>query len=236
MPSSFASLVVAAVLWTFVHLCVSGTSLRGHVVRAIGEGAFRVLFSLGSFALIFWLVESYIRAGAVDVLWATPHWLIVICMLLMLPAILLFIGSVSVPNPTMVARGRVLAAEHPARGVLRITRHPMLWSFAVWAAIHAIMVGTMGALVFFGAFLVVALAGMPSLDAKIAKRDPQNWARYAMATSIVPFVAIAQGRNRLVPTEIGWWRLAASLVVWCVLVSAHQWLFHIPAWDMVFGR
>ena len=206
------------------------------MVRVIGEGAFRILFSLGSFALIFWLVESYIRAGPVDVLWTTPHWLIVVCMLLMVPAILLFIGAVSVPNPTMVAGGRALAAENPTRGLLRLTRHPMLWSFAMWAAIHAIMLGTLGALVFFGAFLVVALAGMPSLDAKIAKRDPRHWAVYAMVTSIVPFVAIAQGRNRLVLAEIGWWRIAATLVVWCALVSAHQWLFHIPAWDLLSGR
>lgn len=236
MPTGLTSLVLAAVVWAFVHLGVSGTSLRGHIVRAMGEGMFRALFSLGSFALIFWLVESYSRAGAVGVLWATPHWLIVVCMLLMLPALLLFIGSVSVPNPTMVAGGRALASEQPARGVLRLTRHPMLWSFAMWAAIHAIMIGTLGALAFFGAFLVVALAGMPSLDAKIAKRDPQHWARYAMATSLMPFVAIAQGRNRMALAEIGWWRLAATLVLWCVLVSVHQWLFHIPAWEILSAR
>lgn len=236
MPSSFTSLVIAAVVWTLVHLGISGTSLRTHIVRAIGTAAFRVLFSLASFAIIFWLIASYGRAGPVQVLWATPHWLIVVCMLLMLPALLLFIGSVSAPNPTMVAGGRALKAENPARGILRITRHPMLWSFAIWAAVHAIMFGTLGALVFFGAFLVVALAGMPSLDAKIAKRAPQHWPAFARVTSNIPFVAIAQGRNRFSFAEIGWWRITAALILWYALIGAHQWLFHIAVWDIFFGR
>ena len=236
MPSSFVSLVIVAAIWVFVHLGVSGTSLRARIVRAIGERAFRALFSLASFALIFWLVDSYGRAGAVEVLWVTPHWLIVASMLLMLPALLLFIGSVSVANPTMVEGGRALARENPARGILRVTRHPMLWSFAIWAAVHLIVLGTLGALVFFGAFLVVALAGMPSLDTKIAKRDPQHWPAFAGVTSIVPFVAIAQGRNRFALAEIGWWRIAATLIVWCALIAAHQWIFHIAMWDILFGR
>jgi uncharacterized membrane protein len=236
MPSSFTSLVIAAIVWTLVHLGIAGTSLRAQIVRVIGEGPFRGLFSLASFALIFWLIESYGRAGAVQVLWATPHWLMVVCMLLMLPALLLFVGSVSAPNPTMVAGGRALRAENPARGILRVTRHPMLWTFAIWAAVHAVMFGTLGALVFFGAFLLVALAGMPSLDAKIARRDPQHWPAFARVTSNVPFVAITQGRNRFVFAEIGWWRIAAALIFWFALTGAHQWLFHIAVWDIFLGR
>jgi uncharacterized membrane protein len=236
MPSSFASLVIAAAVWTAAHLGISGTSLRAHIVNAIGAAAFRIVFSLASFAIILWLIASYRRAGAVQMLWTTPHWLIVVCMLLMLPALLLFIGSVSVPNPTMVAGGRALKAKNPARGILRVTRHPMLWSFAIWAAIHAIMLGTLGALVFFGAFLVVALAGMPSLDAKLAKRNPQHWPVFARVTSNVPFVAIAQGRNRFSFAEIGWWRVVATLILWFVLTGTHQWFFHIPVWGIFFGK
>ena len=236
MPSSFTSLVIAALVWTAVHLGIAGTSLRMQIVRVIGAAAFRISFSLASFAIILWLVFSYGRAGPVQVLWATPHWLIVVCMLLMLPAVLLFIGSVSVPNPTMVAGGRALRSENPARGILRVTRHPMLWSFALWAAVHTIMLGTLVGLVFFGAFLLVALAGMPSLDAKIAKRDTQNWPAFARVTSNLPFVAIAQGRNRFVLAELGWWRFAAALILWFVLTGAHQWFFHIAVWDIFLGR
>ena len=69
----------------------------------------------------------------------------------------------------------------------------MLWSFVIWAAVHLIGNGDTAAVVFFGAFLVTALAGMPSIDAKLARRDPSTWLALSAATSIVPFVAIAQG-------------------------------------------
>ena len=226
-----AWLLAAAVVWTFVHLGVSGTRLRTFIVRAIGEAAFRGVFSLASVTILVWLVWSYRIAGPVQVLWVTPHWLIVLSMLLMLPALVLFVGSVTVPNPTMVQSRRALATEIPARGVLRVTRHPMLWSFAIWAFVHLIMVGTLGATIFFGAFLTVALAGMPSLDAKISGRGLEGWPAFMQATSIVPFIAIAQGRNRLDIAEIGFWRIAAALAAWFVLIALHPVLFHVAAWS-----
>ena len=85
-----------------------------------------------------------------------------------------------------------------------MTRHPMLWSFAIWAAVHILGNGDTAAIVFFGAFLVTVLAGMPSIDAKLHRRDPATWQGLAAMTSIVPFAAITQGRNRFVPNEIGW--------------------------------
>jgi uncharacterized membrane protein len=229
-----SSLIIAAIAWVFVHLAIAGTSIRAQIVATVGERAFRVLFSVTSLAVIVWLVSSYDRTGPVRVLWVTPHWLIVLCMLLMLPALVLFVGSVTVPNPTMVAGQRALRAENPARGILRVTRHPMLWSFAIWAAVHMVMQGTLAAAIFFATFLIVALGGMPSLDAKIAKRDPQRWATFAHSTSILPFAAIAQGRGRFVFAEIGVWPIFVALVLWFALVGAHQWLFRIPAWEILF--
>ncbi len=233
--SAFSGLVIAAIVWIALHLGVSGTSLRARLVGAIGEGPFRDLFSLASLLVVAWLAMSYGEAGAVRGLWATPHWLLVACMLLMLPALVLFVGSVSTPNPTLIAGPRARDGGDPARGVLRVTRHPMLWSFAIWALVHLILFGTLGALVFFGAFLVVALAGMPSLDAKVAKRGLPHWPRFVEATSIVPFVAIAQGRNRFVFGEIGWWRIAVAIVAWFALIALHPLLFDVPAWRLLIG-
>jgi uncharacterized membrane protein len=84
-------------------------------------------------------------------------------------------------------------------------------------------------LLFFGAFLVTALAGMPSIDAKLAERDPQGWRRFTAVTSIVPFAAITAGRNRLVPAEIGWLPLALGVGLWAVLLWAHPHLFGLSA-------
>jgi uncharacterized membrane protein len=143
----------------------------------------------------------------------------------MLPAFVLFVASVSGRNPTMI--GPQEAAKQAPRGMIRVTRHPMLWSFAIWGAVHILGNGDTAAIVFFGAVLITALAGMPSIDAKLARRDPNTWQALSAVTSIVPFAAIAQGRNRLVATEIGWLTPAIGVIAWIVLLVVHPWLFGV---------
>lgn len=227
MTPAFESLVAAAIAWVTVHIGVAGTRLRDRIVARIGEGPFRGLFVLASFAILGWLGWSFGVAGPVQVLWQPPRWLAVLMMLLMLPALLLFVGSLTTPNPTSVTGARALSSPNPATGVLRITRHPMLWSFALWGLVHLVVLGTLSAVMLTGAITVTALAGMPSLDAKIARRKPDRWPALAAATSLLPFVAIAQGRNRLVWSEIGWWRPLLAIVLWVALIALHPWAFGV---------
>jgi uncharacterized membrane protein len=57
------------------------------------------------------------------------------------------------------------------------------------------------------------------------KKSNPDWARFAAVTSNLPFVAIAQGRNRIVWREIGWARPLIGLAVFAVFFAAHAWLF-----------
>jgi uncharacterized membrane protein len=94
--------------------------------------------------------------------------------------------------------------------------------------LHGVGRGRPGAaIVFFGTFLVTSLAGMPSIDAKLARRDPATWRTLAAATSIVPFAAIAEGRNRFVPDEIGWLTPLIAVVAWAIVLHLHPWLFGV---------
>jgi uncharacterized membrane protein len=77
--------------------------------------------------------------------------------------------------------------------------------------------------VFFGGLLLVALIGTLGMDRR--KRANPDWARFAAVTSHVPFVAIAQGRNRLVWHEIGWKRPLIGLAVFAAFLFLHPWLF-----------
>jgi uncharacterized membrane protein len=217
-------LIVAALVWIGVHIGIAGTRLREVLVGRIGDGAFRGVFSAVSIAAIVFLVMAW-RGSSTEPLWYAPPWLRWLLVAAMLVAFLLFVASVSTPNPTMI--GPAGAATRPPRGIQRITRHPMLWSFAIWAAVHIIGNGDTAAIVFFGAFLVTALAGMPSIDGKLARRDPATWQALSAATSILPFGAIAQGRNRLVLREIGWLTPLIALIAWALLLHLHPWLFGV---------
>ncbi len=215
-------LILAALLWLALHLGLAGTRLRDAIVARIGERGFRGLFSAASVAGIVFLVASY-NAAPTTPLWVAPAWLRWVVLLLMLPAFMLFIASLR-GNPTAVG-GPGLAAE--PRGIQRVTRHPMLWSFALWAALHLLANGDSASLVFFGTFLLTALAGMPSIDAKLARRDPAGWAALAGRTSILPFGAILAGRNRLVLGEIGLVPLFFGLLLYSGLLHAHAGLFGV---------
>ncbi len=223
-------LAAAALLWLFIHIGVSGTSLRDRLVRWLGEKAFMGAYSLISVAAIAGLCAAYGKAPA-SVLWVAPVWLRWLLVAAMLPAFILLVGSVTSPNPTAVgAEGRAAGtSSDPVRGIFRVTRHPMLWGFALWALVHVVANGTDAALLFFGTFAVTALAGMPSIDGKLARRDPARWAPLAAHTSILPGAAIAAGRNRLELREIGWMVPLAGLAVWALVLGAHPHIIGVAA-------
>lgn len=218
-------LVLAALLWVGVHVGISGTALRGHAVARLGEAGFTMAFSVLSVVAIALLVLAWQGAETAPV-WFAPAWLRWVIALLMLPAFVLFACSL-IGNPTAMGGGGLIA-QGP-RGIQRVTRHPMLVSFALWAGLHVAGNGDTMAIVFFGAFLVTAVAGMPSIDAKMAKRHGEAWRGFAAATSILPFGAILAGRNRLEPREIGWLAPALGVVLWAAMLHGHRHLFGVPA-------
>jgi len=217
-------LFLAAALWVFVHVGLSGTQLRDLLTELVGEAKFLIGFSIASVVSITLLVIAWQNAPVVF-LWSAPDWLRWITAILMLPAFVLFMASHK-RNPTAVgAKG--LGEE--VRGIQRVTRHPMLWSFAIWAFCHLLANGDVASLLFFGAFLATALAGMPSIDAKLARRMPMAWPGFAAQTSIIPFGAILSGRNRPVLAEIGWMPPVVGLVLWAALLHFHRHIFGVPA-------
>jgi uncharacterized membrane protein len=222
-------LVVEAVIWVGLHLGIAGTLVRDALVQRLGERGFQLAFSLASVAAIVFLVQAW-KGADTTLLWVAPDWLRWVLVAVMLVAFLFFVASVSAPNPTMA--GRPGAMAQPPRGMVRVTRHPMLWSFALWAAVHIIGNGDTAALVFFGAFLVTALAGMPSIDTKLARRDPATWQTLSAQTSVVPFSAILGGRNQFVPREIAWWVPVVAAFVWAVVLHFHARLFGVSPVSM----
>lgn len=218
-------LLLAALIWVGLHVGLAGTALRGAAVARLGEAGFRAAFSLGSVGAIAWLVSAW-QAAETTTLWVAPPGLRWALAAAMLPAFVLLTCSL-IGNPTALGGGGLLARG--PFGIQRITRHPMLWAFAIWAAVHILGNGDTAAIVFFGAFLATALAGMPSIDAKLAARHPEAWPGFAAATSILPFGAILSGRGRFAGREIGWLAPLAGVVLWAGFLHGHRALMGVPA-------
>jgi uncharacterized membrane protein len=220
------SLLIAAVFFVGIHVFVSGTSLRGAIVGKIGEKAYQAVFALVSLVGLIWLCMAYSGASSSDP-WEAAGWLLPITHLLTLLAFLFVVIGMTTPSPTSVGGEAALRQEDAVKGILRITRHPFLFGVAFWAVAHLIVARDAAALVFFGSLLLLAIVGPFSIDAKRERALGDEWTRFADATSRLPFLAIAQGRNTLEVAEVGWWRIALALVLYAVFLGAHGWLFGV---------
>jgi len=220
---SITGLLIATCLFVGLHFALSAA--RAPLVARIGRVPFLGLYSLIAIATFVWMILAY-RAAEATPLWphaAWSRWLAIVVM--PLASILLMCGYLTA-NPTAVGGERVLAKGGAAHGIVKVTRHPVLWAIALWAAVHLIANGSDAALIFFGGLLVLSLGGMAHIEAKRAAES--GWRQLAANSSVIPFVAVAQGRARGWLSELGWWRLALGLAVYLVFLFGHPRLIGVP--------
>jgi uncharacterized membrane protein len=207
------TLVAATLVFLATHF-VASTPLRPLLVNAIGEWPYRGAYSLVALVTLVWMGWAFANAPR-EPLWAgireIPY--------LVMPVAFVLIACGYGRNPTMVGADRLLKSEDPARGIIRVTRHPIMWGIMLWAASHVLARGDLRSLIFFGSLLGLAAIGTLLMDSR--KKSNPDWARFAAVSSNVPFVAIAQGRNRIAWREIGWLRPAAGLAAFFVVLLFH---------------
>ena len=219
------SLILATAVFLGIHVLPS-TPLRRLVAGAIGESAWLGAFSLASLAGLAWMAVAY-KAAPFHGLW--PGLRLLPVFVVPFAFVLLACGLLS-RNPALLGQAGALKSEEPARGIVRVTRHPIMWAIILWAAAHVLAVGSLQAVVFFGGLLLLAAAGTALQDARKAALLGEDWARFAARTSNLPFAAVLQGRNRVVWREIGAWRPAAGLAAFAVVLWLHGWLFGVRAY------
>ncbi len=222
------NLIAAAVAFLLVHLLVSGTRSRDSIIAVIGEGTFMGLYSLASVAGLIWIGVAFgsARGGPGDtVYWASTATTRIVQLFIQFVALLFIVSGLMTRNPASVGQGRASEDQDVIQGMLRITRHPVLWGVTVWAGGHLLVDGDVASLVFFGTFLVLALSGTVSIDAKRQRAFGPTWQEFARKTSNVPFAAIAGGRQSLNVGEIGYVRIGAAVVVYLFMLGAHHHVF-----------
>jgi uncharacterized membrane protein len=205
-------LTLSALLFVGLHFLMSHP-LRAPLVRAVGEGPFRGIYSLVALITFGGMIYYYRAIGREPPLWEVGEAQWIVATLLMWLGSILFIGSF-VGNPALPgARG----PSGPPHGVFAITRHPMMWGFALWAIVHLAVVAMPKALVFDGAIILLALVGSAMQDKKKRKLMGETWHDWSAQTAFVPFT-----RGLAFP---GTFAFVGGTVLW--LVAA--WLHPMPA-------
>jgi uncharacterized membrane protein len=215
--STLVWLTLAALTFVGSHLLLSHP-LRAPLVARLRDGGFLGLYSLVAAAAITWLALAYRATQPGMPIWTVTNGVWVVVSLVMLAASVLFAGSL-IGNPALPNPGAAGAAPSAAKGVFAVTRHPMNWSFALWAASHIAVFPTWPNLILCGAIAFLALVGSALQDRKKGTLQPDRWRDWESKTSFWPFAAIISGRARL--AGFGWIVPAAGVLLWLAATWAH---------------
>jgi uncharacterized membrane protein len=177
-----ALLLLSAVAFVGTHFLLSHP-LRRPLVQRVGEGVFRAIYVIVSLITFGLMVYFYHAIGREPPLWMAGDAVWLGASLLMWFASILLIGSF-IRNPAFPGAPGPVGAPS---GVFAITRHAMMWSFAIWAAVHLAVIGTAKAILFDGAIILLALGGSAAQDAKKRQLIGEDWHAWIAQTGFVPF-------------------------------------------------
>jgi uncharacterized membrane protein len=176
-----AVMILGLMLFLGVHTLTTQRETRADVVARLGEGGYKIVYSLISVAGIALIAYGFgrYRAEGWWPIWEPPLVLKHITVALMLPAVILVVAS--------YLRGRIYQK----------VKHPMLAGLKLWAAGHLLANGDLGSIILFGSFLGWAVYDRISLKQRIdagAPPIPEGGIGndlLAVAVGIVVYLALA---------------------------------------------
>ena len=218
MNNALVELVAANVAFVGSHFAMSHP-LRAPMVKVLQERGFSVVYTLVSLATFYWVYVAYRAAPAADLGGSgDAGW--IIATLIVLPAMVLLAGSLA-GNPAMPTPAAAAQARAEPRGVFRVTRHPMMWAFGLWALSHVVLWSSLRSVITALAMGALALIGAHLQDRKKRALMGEAWTVWESHTSYWPRWAALPSAGVL------WWVAGAGL--WLALSWAHMPLGGIPA-------
>ena len=209
--------IIALAMFVGTHFAMSHP-LRAPLVARLGDAGFQIFYSVVSLVTLGAAAYAFRAMPSGDPLWSVGDGLWTLSTVLMLAASILLLGAF-VRNPAMAMPGAKAAALAPARGVFAITRHPMMWSFALWSLSHVLVSPRPAVIVLSIGIAFLALVGAAGQDRKKAVLMGDAWRDWSSRTSYWPFAGQLSGR---IPwMSPGMHALGGGLVVWLVVTWAH---------------
>ena len=219
--TAITMLIVASTAFVGTHFLMSHP-LRKGMVGALGEAGFAITYTIVSFLTLGWMIWAYPAASAEAPapLWDAGEAGWIVATLLMWLGSVLFMGSLR-RNPALPRPGKRIDRIDDPNGVYAITRHAMMWGFALWAIVHAIVNPTGASLVLSGSIVFLALVGAALQDRKKAELLGDVWRHWLSKTSFVPY-----GRGLKSADAFA---LVTGTILWLAATWAHGALDYRPA-------
>jgi uncharacterized membrane protein len=211
----------AFAVFLMLHSIPAIPDIRLRIIRSIGKPAYIATYSAASLAALAWLFAAALALDYVP-LWELRPWHAAMTFMLAPIGCFFVLAGLMSANPLSIS----IRSSGPAGAVVRITRHPVQWGFALWALGHVIANGDLRSLLLFGGLGLFALAGIPMAERRARKRLCDRWEIYAAQTSVWPLAAFVSGvRPKSDAALVAAAAATLALTAWLLLAGGHALLF-----------
>ena len=215
-----SSLIMLFLIITFAVIHSGGAAIRSKVEGFIGARAWRLIFALLSIPSAILLITYFLahrydglrlwnlqgEPGMIPFVWIASA----ISFLFLYPATynLLEIPALSKPSVRLYGEG-----------IIRISRHPQAIGQIIWCIAHCLWIGS--------SFMVVTCFGLIGHhlfavwhgDRRLQKKFGEQFMEIKKNTSVIPFVAVIDGRQKLKLKEF----LRPSQLGICIAIAFFWW-------------
>lgn len=222
--TDLSAFVLAGFFLVASHAVGSAPPVRGALIARLTRPGFIALhsgISIAALAAFLWTYDRLhagpwlfdpIAAGPTVAVWTMPV------------ALFLVVGRLTTRPP---------ATDATATGVYRVSRYPGSVGILLWAYLHLINMGDLKRTLLFLFLLAIPLAAIlrneitrrnaarAAEEAADAGEDEGETADAPPETRVIPFHAILTGRQSFVWSEIGWWRVGVTLLLFLALLALH---------------
>jgi uncharacterized membrane protein len=195
-------MVIVGLLLGFAIAHSGLAALRPRGEKLIGARLYRVLFALVSvpFAtiLIIYFINHRYDGLRLWNLQGLPGIQSAIWILSAISFLFLYPSTFNLLEVAAIQRPELHLHE---TGIIRITRHPQMVGQVIWCVAHALWLGTSFMVVTSFGLILHHLFAVWHGDRRLQARYGESFETLRSRTSIIPFLAIAQGRQTLVLKE-----------------------------------
>ena len=193
-----STIVMLGLLFLFAIIHSGGAAIRNRAEKLIGSRAWRLIFASASIPMASLLVAYFLAhrydgfrlwnlqglPGMVQFVWITTS----ISFLFLYPATynLLEIPALAKPQVRLYAKG-----------IIRVSRHPQAIGQILWCLAHGLWIGSSFMLVTSIGLIGHHLFAVWHGDRRLKARFGEQFEELKRNTSVIPFIAVFDGRQKL---------------------------------------
>lgn len=212
---------IAFIAFLATHSIPVRPAVKSRLVAALGPRGFTLAYSGLSLIMLALLIVATDSAPYVPI-WEQAPWQKQLAFYGMPIVCLLAAFAIARPNPFSFGGARNDRFDPARPGVVRWTRHPLLWALALWAVLHLLPNGDLAHALLFTVFAAFSFLGMALIDRRKRRQVGETaWSELQNAVRAGPFLPRPESWRGSV------FRIAAGLLVYAILLELHPAAFGV---------